>query len=318
MRVWIQLLGPVQLHVDGQHRVLPPRLQRLLVGLIRANGQPVARASLLESVWDKPSDSASQELDKLMTNLKRELGTFGLTGVVTSGNKQTSLNIAENEVDVHLFEQKIKKAAQHRDDDRETAKILREALALFVGEPLEGLDGLKMDSYRQTLKGKQHAAMVRCFSAELRLGHHKQLLPEIAELDRIHPLDEQVSRILILARYRTHGRDDALNTLRVIDERWADQLGVKLSPTLQNLRQRILIRDPALMRANANEEQPAEPISAAAPQTVAEGPQDPAIHTTTRPVTIGGVHIQAGGDIRADGGIIAGGDVTLGSPDHQR
>jgi hypothetical protein len=86
----------------------------------------------------------------------------------------------------------------------------------------------------------------RRIEADLALGRHVELVPELEAVIADHPLREGLRRQLMLALYRSGRQADALAVYRATRRMLGDQLGIDPSPELQTLELAILNQDPGL------------------------------------------------------------------------
>lgn len=89
-------------------------------------------------------------------------------------------------------------------------------------------------------------AMELCFDAELRLGRHAAILPELQDAHRNHPLRERFCEQLMVALYRSGRQADALGFYRLMWQNLSEELGIEPSPSLQRLEHAILSHAPHL------------------------------------------------------------------------
>ena len=82
--------------------------------------------------------------------------------------------------------------------------------------------------------------------AELRLGRHGELVPELRRLTSLEPLREGLHGQLMLALYQCGRQAEALEVFRGADRRLRDELGIGAGPELRLLHQRILAAEPPL------------------------------------------------------------------------
>ncbi|HZE28587.1 MAG TPA: BTAD domain-containing putative transcriptional regulator, partial [Gaiellaceae bacterium] len=82
--------------------------------------------------------------------------------------------------------------------------------------------------------------------AELALGRHDELAPELERLIAAEPYREHARAQHALALYRSGRQADALAACRAARELLVEELGVDPGPELQELERRILQHDPAL------------------------------------------------------------------------
>ncbi len=82
--------------------------------------------------------------------------------------------------------------------------------------------------------------------ALLDLGRPDEALRGLAELAPKHPYRERMWSLLALAQYQCSRQADALETLRRLRERLADELGVDPSEEIRRLEEAVLRQDPSL------------------------------------------------------------------------
>ena len=82
--------------------------------------------------------------------------------------------------------------------------------------------------------------------ADLAIGRHHELVPELERLVADHPLREGLCRQLMLALYRAGRQARALEVYRQARLQLTAELGLEPGPALRHLEQAILTSDPAL------------------------------------------------------------------------
>lgn len=85
--------------------------------------------------------------------------------------------------------------------------------------------------------------MEACHDAELALGEHRSLVPELEELSAKHPYRERLLEQLMLALYRSGRQAEALTAYRRGATRLRIDLGLEPSEPLRQLEQQILTQD---------------------------------------------------------------------------
>ena len=128
----------------------------------------------------------------------------------------------------------------------EAAELLRQALALWRGPPLAELDGSFARPERARLDEQRLSALEQRIAADLELGRHAQLVPELEGLVREHPLRERLRGQLMLALYRCGRQAEALDVYRTGRRLLDEELGLEPGEELRRLERAILNHDPSL------------------------------------------------------------------------
>jgi hypothetical protein len=129
------------------------------------------------------------------------------------------------------------------------------ALAEFRGEPLARDAGGRLEEARL-------ATIEERIAADLALGRHARLVPELEHLISREPYRERLRGQLMLALYRSDRQAEALEVYRRTRETLSDELGIEPSEALQELERAILRQDRGLkvgrQLPRADEAAPAE------------------------------------------------------------
>src|SRR5690606_10816943 len=80
----------------------------------------------------------------------------------------------------------------------------------------------------------------------LRLGHHQEMLPELAGLTAQYPRHENLHAQFMVALHPSGRRQEALSVLQHLRTTMIEQLGLEPSKRLHLLQQAILADDPTL------------------------------------------------------------------------
>ncbi len=147
------------------------------------------------------------------------------------------------------------------------ASTFREALGLWRGPAYEDV---RYEAFAQAevarLEELRLAALEDRIEADLALGHHRDLVPELEALVSEHPSRERLCGQLMLALYRCDQQAAALEVFRRVRGAMQDELGLEPGPALQELQQAILQQDaalavePAELRARRHLPAPATPL----------------------------------------------------------
>ena len=94
-------------------------------------------------------------------------------------------------------------------------------------------------------------ALEQKIEAELALGRHDDVVPELERLIGEHPLRERLRAQLMLALYRAGRQAEALQAYQDARSTLVEELGIEPGPELQRLERQILNQDPALAAPSA-------------------------------------------------------------------
>jgi DNA-binding SARP family transcriptional activator len=274
--VEFRILGPVELWADGRSYPLGSRKERgVLAVLLCELGRPVSAEALISRIWGaQASDGASGSLHQNVSRLRRRLRDAGGTDrELPKSSGSYVLQVSPADVDALRFRTRRDeaRAAASRGDDKRAVTLYEEADALWRGTPLDGLDGDWVESIRARLNEERLAAAVQRIGAGLRLGRHADLVGEVADLARQHPLDEKLLELHLRALYCSGRQSEALTAYFQADRRWREEAGLELGQALRELHQLMLHEDPTLLAAapaRAVPYQRAVAQDAAAPSTL--------------------------------------------------
>ncbi|MGW7621639.1 AfsR/SARP family transcriptional regulator [Streptomyces antimycoticus] len=247
MTVEFGLLGGIEARIDGRlvDDIGHVRQRCVLAVLLVGANRPVGIDQLMERTWGEwPPQRARGTLYSYLSRLRKALeGALGHVRIDRQpvGYKLTVDPLA---LDLHRFRTLVAQA-RSSDDDR-AAPLLEQALRLWRGDALAGLDSPWINGTRETFHQERLAAELNWADLQLRRGHHMEMLAQLSARAEQHPLDERVAGQLILALYRSGRSADALNDFGAVRRRLAEELGTDPGPALQRLHQQILKSDPAL------------------------------------------------------------------------
>ncbi|WP_447001761.1 BTAD domain-containing putative transcriptional regulator [Saccharothrix isguenensis] len=239
------VLGPIRAVADGASvAVGSPREKAVLARLVVDANRVVSVDRLIDAVWqDEPPSSARSQIAIVVHRLRRGLGG---RGVITTASPGYVMRLASHQSDLLRFDHLVARgrSAAADGDLCGAAGLLREALSLWRGAPLEDLPGLRGDSTR--LEQGRLDVVETWAEVELELGHHVRVGEELAVVVAEHPLRERVRAQLMLAQYRAGRRADALRTYQEARRTLIEQIGLEPGPELRRLHEQILRDSPAL------------------------------------------------------------------------
>ncbi|WP_216212888.1 BTAD domain-containing putative transcriptional regulator [Amycolatopsis aidingensis] len=237
------ILGPLEVHrADGSPvSVGGPRVRTLLTLLLLEPGRIVGTERLIDGLWGaRPPSGAGNALQSQVSRLRQALGTE----LVEHHPAGYRLAIDPEDVDTHRFE---RLAAAGREalaagDPGTAARSLREALGLWRGTPLADLP--EQHAAARHLDELRLAATEDRIEAELALGEHRSLIPELRGLIGSHPLRERLRAQLMRALHAEGRQADALAEFEAARHALAEQLGIDPSAELAAAHLAVLRAEP--------------------------------------------------------------------------
>jgi DNA-binding SARP family transcriptional activator len=239
-----RILGPLEVVEDGHPVPVDRRLSRALLAylLLHAN-EPVSSDRLVDQLWgEKAPKTAVASLQNYVSRLRKSIGSERLR-LEAAGY---ILRVDPEQFDLARFDRLLGEAQAA--PARERAELLRAALALWRGSPLEDL---AFEEFAQAeiaqLSERLLIAIESRIDADLELGAGAALVDELESLIAAHPLRERLRGQLMLALYRAGRQADALDAYREARRMLDEELGLEPGDELRMLERRILEQDPSLL-----------------------------------------------------------------------
>jgi DNA-binding SARP family transcriptional activator len=261
------LLGPTALTVSGRDVPVPAgRQQVALAALALEAGHPVSTSSLVDYLWgEQPPAQVRQSLHTTMARVRK---LVGVDAVVARGGGY-ALDLPEEAIDVHRFRRRVAAARTAVDPDEEQ-RALSEALELWRGQPLEGVESDALcGQHVYPLTEEWFAATERLVELRLQAGDAAETVGELRGLIARHPLRESLWRMLMLALAASGRQADALAAYQEIREALRDQLGVDPGPDLMATHAAVLEGTNVVPRAR----EPSSPAPPPVPRQVPAAPR---------------------------------------------
>ncbi|WP_051466498.1 AfsR/SARP family transcriptional regulator [Actinomadura oligospora] len=249
----VRVLGPVELWNDVDRVELRgSKLRTFLASLALAHGRVVSDRTLVEMLWEDAPPATAQA--QIQTYASRLRGLLGDDAVVDRHRPGYRLRIERDDLDLTGFERLAAGGraalAEHRVDA--AARALSDALALWRGEALAGVTEALADLERPRLEEARLAVLEDRIEADLALGRHAGLVPELTALVTAHPMRERPRAQLMVALYRCGRHADALAAFHEHRRVLAEELGIDPSAELQELHQAILADRRAFLAPEAS------------------------------------------------------------------
>jgi DNA-binding SARP family transcriptional activator len=250
VQAWLvqyRLLGEFEASDAGRPIEIPPGRQRSLLALLLIHKNTVVSTErLVDELWDEsPPATAEKTIHVYVSRLRKRIPAGRL---VTRGSGYL-LRVEEGELDADRFESMLRdgRHALAAGEARRAARVLADGLALWRGSALADF---RYEPFAQAeiarLEELRLAAQIELADAELALGRHEQLVPQLRNLLQRHPLQERLRGQLMLALYRSGRQSEALESYREGRNTLVAELGIEPGPELKELEQAILRQDARL------------------------------------------------------------------------
>jgi predicted ATPase/DNA-binding SARP family transcriptional activator len=245
------ILGPLRVSSgDGVLDLGAPAQRTLLAVLLTSPGAPICDDRLIDELWgEDPPPSARHLLRVYVSRVRKLLRESSDGRRLLRDGPGYALRVEPGELDAERFEAAIAEARPLVDRDPEAAdRVLGTALRLWRGSPFADLPcpPPAVRAHAAHLERLRVDALRTWIDARLRLGRHRELVPELADLVELHPYDEALVAQLMLALYRSRCQAEALETARSLEARLRDDLGIDPSPEIRALYRDILLQAPHL------------------------------------------------------------------------
>jgi len=244
-----RILGPLEA-LDGERRLpLGGARQRSVLALLLLHGnEALTRDVIIDQLWgEEPPNTAAKVLQNCVSALRKELPAGTDTLRTVSG--AYCLALGPDELDRDRFERLVAegRAALSAEQHAEAADLFRRALGLWRGSPLSDFTYERFAHEEITRLEELHVAATEDrLEADLALGRHDELAPELETLVTRHPLRERLRWQLMVALYRAGRQAEALDAYRAARRTMLADLGIEPGRALQDLERAILAQDPAL------------------------------------------------------------------------
>lgn len=254
----ISLLGPIVVRENGSSIVPSAKKPRQLLALLAFRaGQIVPIPTIIDELWgEEVPTSAATTVQTYILQIRRLIAK----AVSTSG-AQSAKQILVTTIGGYRLEGRLESY-----DLRDHARLIRQGtLALGQGDALAASDALGsaltmargpvlvdvpvgrvLELEVLGLTEERMRALELRIEADLMLGRHAGLVPELRKLAAQHPLNERLAAQLILALYRSGQSWRALDVFRQLRSTLVSELGIEPSPRLQRLHRAVLDCDPYL------------------------------------------------------------------------
>jgi DNA-binding SARP family transcriptional activator/tetratricopeptide (TPR) repeat protein len=248
MDVLVQVLGPLEVRVDGNVLDLGgTRIRTLLATLIANAGRVTGVGTLVAALWDEPPPGAHRSVRTYVSRLRAALSPAGVALVVATHPAGYVLRLAPGVLDVARFEELVAAGRQAAGEPAVAVEHLRHALSLWHGDAygeFGEVTALRAEARR--LSGMRLSAVADRIDAELAAGAGAELVAELTGLTEHHPGHDRLWGQLMRALYRAGRQADALEVFVRARTVLVERFGLDPSPTLVDIHRQVLENDDRL------------------------------------------------------------------------
>jgi DNA-binding SARP family transcriptional activator len=249
--VWFGVLGPLDVWRGTERVAVGGPQQRALLALLLLEANrvlPVER--VIDELWGAEPPAAARGLvHGCVAGLRRALGP----GVLLTRAPGYLLTVGPGELDLARADELEAQAGAA--EPARASVLLGEALSLWRGPVLAGVDGRTVSAEATRLQERALGLLQRRADLDLRLGRYAEVAGELRAAVREHPLREPLWARLVLALYAAGLRADALAAYTEVRELLVEQIGLDPGEALRALERDVLAGvDPlVLVRREAGE-----------------------------------------------------------------
>jgi WD40 repeat protein/DNA-binding SARP family transcriptional activator len=241
------VLGPIEVVGDAGAIKLGGRRQRAVLAILLLEANHVVPVEQIADglYGEAPPATAVAQVRDHVSQLRRLLGQ----DLLETHAPGYLLRVEPDQVDALRFERLTEQAVASlgRGESETASDLARAALEMWRGPPLADF---AHEAFAQPAIARLEASRLRAvegrIEAELSLGNDGDLVAELEELTRAHPLREQLRAQLMLALYRSGRQAEALAVFHETRSALRDELGLEVSPALRDLAGQLLRQDPSL------------------------------------------------------------------------
>ena len=214
-----QVLGDLELRDRAGALVALPRgrAAAVLAALLIMPNRQLSHTELLTAAWGSAEVRVAQ-LHKRISTLRQVLADAGRPDAIKTHDRfGYALEVAEDDLDLLVFQRLIRSADADRAAGRSTEEIghIRAALDLWRGpEPLANVTGHALQGDLGNLKRRRRRIAARLFAIEITRGRQEAVLEELQQFAAEDPADTSICRSLMTALYLN---DQSAEAIRAYD-----------------------------------------------------------------------------------------------------
>ncbi|MGH3401808.1 MAG: BTAD domain-containing putative transcriptional regulator [Streptosporangiaceae bacterium] len=279
----LAVLGPLAASRGGVPLQLGSVRQRAVLGLLALHASDgLSREAIVDALWgQRPPRAAAGMVQKYVSQLRRLAGPGGGPEAAPPGRPRVvcweggryrlTAEICSDVAEFDELAEWARRAATDRDAGL-ACRLFEQAIALWRGEPLAGLEVLAAHSAVADLARRRIAVVVEFADVATTAGMTGRALGQLRAAAQLEVLDERVHARLMVALAATGQQAAALAVFEELRERLDQELGVRPGPELAEMHVRVLRQEiPATVRAVSGTTWPAMTATGAAAIAEAAG-----------------------------------------------
>ncbi|MFI5587260.1 BTAD domain-containing putative transcriptional regulator [Amycolatopsis sp. NPDC051758] len=231
------VLGSLELRAAGT--VVPlggERQRKLLAVLLLSANSVVPHGRLIDELWPDPPPTARRQVANAAAGVRRVVGDC----LVTTPHGYL-VRASDDELDLAVFRALVGNAVSQPPEA--AARLLGDALKLWRGPLLDGLDSPMINAVRSGLAEQRLTAVERYAEAAAEVADVEAVIGELVALVAEYPLRESLRATLMRALRRVGRHADALEVFEQGHRLLAEQLGVDPGPVLRAAHDEVLRAD---------------------------------------------------------------------------
>jgi DNA-binding SARP family transcriptional activator len=246
-RATFNILGPLEIQGHTGAVTLRASRQRIVLTtlLLRAN-KVVSVDDIVGQLWPQHAPSTGREQVQIVISALRGLlrgaGVPGAAEILLTRRPGYLLQLAPAQLDAYRFEALLREADRESASGRyaETVSLLESALSLWRGHALTDVPSEQAVIEAQRLSELRLRATEKLIDAQLALGRHRQVVPQLTELVAAHPLRERLRGQLMIALNAMGRRAEALEAYRIGRRLMVAELGLEPGAELHRIERLLL------------------------------------------------------------------------------
>jgi DNA-binding SARP family transcriptional activator len=248
------VLGPLEIHTsNGVYVPRGTKVRTVLALLVARRDQVVQLHTIAEELWGtdlprRPMTTLRTHVYHLRAMLKRDCPVPVGPGTLATIPSGYLLRARPEQIDAEVFARTVEQGriVLGGGQAQDAATLLRQALAMWRGPPLTNVAaGPVLSGYLTYLDELRLRTLELRIDADIMLGRHRELVPELRNLVAGHPLHEYFHLRLIEALRESGRRSEALAAYRALRALLVQELGIDPSPEVERLHHELLTLQPA-------------------------------------------------------------------------